>query len=263
MGINLATFLRGGNTQPSDRIEWEGANSSAREMLGALNHLHVIKINGAFADTELIVELRDAIEMCDFFAVGFRPGEVAQNKDLTYRRFENTDRTKTLPAFPLQEVPLAVSALQRLVHNSPPVRDLLQLRQGQSESFHTCWARPANSFLASRKTEWLWHQDKPFHRGDDLTIWMALTDCGVEAPGLQFYVRPGRCEVLPLADNQWSIAPDAIEDLAAHSKLFTPVFKPGDCVIFDGYAPHRTHAIEGMTQERTSIDFRISPRKQG
>jgi len=127
---------------------------------------------------------------------------------------------------------------------------------------HSCWARPSNNVWAERKTEWLWHQDKQFHHGgDDLSVWIPLTECGEHAPSVEFLVSENApSEVLPIdPKTKWSIDPDTVQQLEASHKRFTPKFQAGDCIVFDGYAVHRTHALPRMSKERTSIDIRISP----
>ena len=124
---------------------------------------------------------------------------------------------------------------------------------------HSCWARPSNNAWADRKTDWFWHQDTSFYKGDDLTVWIPLTICGKVAPGVAFRITEKLSELFPTDPiNKWSLAPDAVALVESSYQLYTPTFVPGDCIIFDGYAVHRTHALPGMKRERTSIDIRIA-----
>jgi hypothetical protein len=202
--------------------------SSTADILESLARFHVVKLNGVFQDMGLLKDIRDAIEISDFFAVDFESDASQPNKTTALARFQNTGQQKTLPAFPLSEVPLARVGLQALLKSAPSLQNLLRARQGQDGSnIHSCWARPLNNTWAERKTEWLWHQDKPFHVGDEVTIWIPLTPCGEDAPGLEFRIKESATTIFPLNENGWSLSDESVVTVGRDYKSFIPIFFAG------------------------------------
>ena len=116
-----------------------------------------------------------------------------------------------------------------------------------------CWgrrARPPHS----------WHQDGGLHaaftEGETLlpvfTCWLTLTDCGVDAPSLQ-WIEP------PLAA---LLAPQELTDGAVRARhdpaaFKHGVFQAGDALAFGGGLLHRTHLTPHMHQPRTSLELRF------
>lgn len=106
-------------------------------------------------------------------------------------------------------------------------------------------------------TEW-WHQDGAF-LGDDirsLNIWLALTDCGVDAPGLE--VVPRRIEEIVEcgthgADFDWSVGQAVVEQVSGGAKAL-PIFEAGDALLFDHLCLHRTGSTPSMTKTRYATE---------
>jgi Phytanoyl-CoA dioxygenase (PhyH) len=108
-----------------------------------------------------------------------------------------------------------------------------------------------------------WHQDGAFlGTGPSMrtvNVWMSLSHCGTDAPGLD--VVPARLEsIVPTgtdgAQFEWAVGPGAVDRVVAFKGLsvFRPVFEPGDALIFDELFLHRT-AIDGaMTNVRYAIE---------
>jgi len=231
------------------------ASAGAGAVVAALRQHHLAVVRNAFsASHRLLVELRDAIEVADHFACTYAnsPGRLGKNSALS--RFGELDFLRRSPAFPIQHVPLAVSALDLMFRSSPVVLRTIGQVVAPRFSYHSGWARPENSATSPRRTEWLWHQDRQFHRGEDLTIWIPLTPCGHTAPAIEFLVSQTAAILPPSADG-WSISTDSLEGAG---ELFAPAFEVGDCAIFDGYAIHRTNASAEMTDPRTSVDIRVT-----
>lgn len=106
-------------------------------------------------------------------------------------------------------------------------------------------------------TEW-WHQDGAF-LGEgirSLNVWVALTRCGRDAPGmdlvakrLEGIVEPGRRG----ADFDWSLSDEEVRELAGNA-IVRPLFEPGDALLFDHLFLHRTGTDPGMTETRYATE---------
>jgi Phytanoyl-CoA dioxygenase (PhyH) len=105
-----------------------------------------------------------------------------------------------------------------------------------------------------------WHQDGAFLGRDvrSLNLWLALSPCGVDAPGLD--IVPQRFdEILPTGTEgalfDWSVSPTVVEDAAGGpDAIVRPEFGPGDALLFDHMFLHRTGVSPGMTRERWAIE---------
>jgi hypothetical protein len=104
-----------------------------------------------------------------------------------------------------------------------------------------------------------WHQDGAF-LGEGiraLNVWVALTDCGVDAPGLDLV--PMRLDdVLPTGTGGaifgWAVGPDVVDGLKDRAPVVRPTLRAGDVMLFDELFLHRT-AIDGsMTKRRYAIE---------
>ncbi len=102
-----------------------------------------------------------------------------------------------------------------------------------------------------------WHQDGAFMGAGirSLNIWLALTHCGDDAPGIDIVgrrldeiVRTGGGAFAP-----WATDPEAAEE-AAEGACVRPIFDPGDVLIFDQMNLHRTAIDPGMVNDRYAIE---------
>jgi hypothetical protein len=106
-------------------------------------------------------------------------------------------------------------------------------------------------------TEW-WHQDGAF-LGEgirSLNIWLALTDCGVDAPGLE--VVPQRIDQIVEkgtrgADFGWSVGQEVVDEVSGGVAAL-PVFRAGDAMLFDHLCLHRTGSTPSMTKTRYATE---------
>jgi hypothetical protein len=103
-----------------------------------------------------------------------------------------------------------------------------------------------------------WHQDGAFMGGGirSLNVWLTLTHCGDNAPGLDVVGR--RFEhVLPTGTEgaffAWSVGP-AVAQTAAAGSIVRPVFEAGDAMLFDHFCLHRTAVDPGMSYDRYAIE---------
>jgi hypothetical protein len=105
-----------------------------------------------------------------------------------------------------------------------------------------------------------WHQDGAFLGRDvtTLNLWLALSPCGTDAPGLDIVPRRFD-EVLPTGTDgalfDWSVSPDLVEEAAGGpDAIQRPEFGPGDALLFDHVFVHRTAIAPGMTRDRWAIE---------
>ena len=85
-----------------------------------------------------------------------------------------------------------------------------------------------------------------------LTCWIALTPCGVDAPGLEFVDRRKR-RLLPLS----ALGDEAVRAGHGESDFVQPVLQAGDALVFDGGVLHHTHVRPRMNRDRTSLELRF------
>jgi hypothetical protein len=103
-----------------------------------------------------------------------------------------------------------------------------------------------------------WHQDGAF-MGDvrTLNVWLTLSHCGESAPGLAMV--PRRVEQIVAtgtagAGYDWSVSPALAEQTAGEVGTLTPIFEPGDAVLFDDYFLHATWVRPEMPNPRYAIE---------
>ena len=104
-----------------------------------------------------------------------------------------------------------------------------------------------------------WHQDGAF-LGDGirtLNVWVALSRCGRDAPGMELIPRRltrllGRGE--DGAQFDWTVSNDTIARELPGVSIWRPEFEPGDVLMFDHWSLHRTASDEGMKNVRYAIE---------
>jgi hypothetical protein len=104
-----------------------------------------------------------------------------------------------------------------------------------------------------------WHQDGAFlGRGIRvLNVWIALTDCGVDAPGLDLV--PQRLDHIVETGTggayfDWAVGSAVVERYAVDAPVVRPEFRAGDAVLFDEMYLHRTAIEPTMTRPRYAIE---------
>lgn len=105
-----------------------------------------------------------------------------------------------------------------------------------------------------------WHQDGNKLGGDavrSVNVWIALSDCGVDAPGLD--VIPLRLtEIVPTgtpgAYFTWDVAPDVVDQVREGRPVISPHFRVGDAFVFDHWLLHRTGVHENFTKDRYALE---------
>jgi len=105
-----------------------------------------------------------------------------------------------------------------------------------------------------------WHQDGAFLGRDvrTLNLWLALSACGTDAPGLEIVPRRFDDVLATGTDGalfDWSVSPALVEQVAGGPDVaLRPEFSPGDALLFDHLFLHRTGVAPGMTHERWAIE---------
>ncbi len=103
-----------------------------------------------------------------------------------------------------------------------------------------------------------WHQDGSFMGGDirSLNVWLALSHCGDDAPGLDVVARR-LDDIVPTGTEgawlDWNVSPLMVDEVAPGA-VVRPIFEAGDALIFDHFNLHRTAADAGMTRDRYAIE---------
>jgi hypothetical protein len=104
-----------------------------------------------------------------------------------------------------------------------------------------------------------WHQDGKF-LGEvrALNVWLSLSRCGDEAPGLDLV--PRRIDRLLASGEEagtvlWIHIPDElVEEAAGDAGIIRPIFEPGDALFFDELFLHQTGSDPRMPNPRYAIE---------
>jgi hypothetical protein len=103
-----------------------------------------------------------------------------------------------------------------------------------------------------------WHQDGSF-MGDAraVNMWLALSRCGDEAPGLDIVPRRLDHFVRTRTDEaviEAHVSQRAAEEAAGEAPILRPIFDPGDALFFDGMLLHQTGSDPSMPRPRLGIE---------
>jgi len=104
-----------------------------------------------------------------------------------------------------------------------------------------------------------WHQDGAFMGAGirSINVWLALSHCGEDASGLEFLPRR-LSRVLPTGSHgayfDWSVGAGMVTEVAAGMTTSSPVFAPGDALLFDHFFLHRTGVPAAIAKDRYAIE---------
>jgi len=103
-----------------------------------------------------------------------------------------------------------------------------------------------------------WHQDGKF-MGEvrALNLWLALSRCGEEAPGLDVVPRRIDHHVTTQTDEAWlenAVSQRMAEEAAGGTPILRPIFEPGDALLFDELFLHKTGSDPAMPKPRFAIE---------
>jgi hypothetical protein len=108
-----------------------------------------------------------------------------------------------------------------------------------------------------------WHQDGAF-MGEvrALNIWLSLSHCGDDAPGLDLV--PRRLDTTVPTGTEgaifdWSVSPAVAEEAAGESGTVRPIFEAGDVLLFDELCLHSTALDPRMTETRYAVESWFCP----
>jgi hypothetical protein len=103
-----------------------------------------------------------------------------------------------------------------------------------------------------------WHQDGSF-MGDvnTLNLWLSLSRCGDDAPGLDLV--PRRLDDLVPTGTEGTFLRDQVsqavaEEAAGDRAIIRPIFEPGDALFFDELFLHKTGSDPSMPNSRFAIE---------
>jgi hypothetical protein len=103
-----------------------------------------------------------------------------------------------------------------------------------------------------------WHQDGSFMGPvRSLNVWLSLSHCGADAPGLD--IVPRRLDALVPTGTEGTVLPDQVsqataEQAAADLDIVRPTFQPGDVVLFDELCLHQTGSDASMPNPRYAVE---------
>jgi Phytanoyl-CoA dioxygenase (PhyH) len=204
----------------------------------------------------LITDIDNAFEAFDAYANGDRAPDLAGwYEPFDHPMITDEDRTRkrsrgNILAF---ESPPALFDLIETM-NDAGVGDLAHTFLGERPAIlarKVTLRRMAHNFGGG------WHQDGAFMGVGirSLNVWLALTHCGDNAPGLDVVGRRFN-ELLPTGGGAyaaWGIKPEDAEEAGAGATV-RPIFEAGDAMMFDHMCLHRTGTDKGMTNGRYAIE---------
>jgi Phytanoyl-CoA dioxygenase (PhyH) len=103
-----------------------------------------------------------------------------------------------------------------------------------------------------------WHQDG-FFMGPvrSLNLWLSLSRCGDEAPGLDIVPRRLEHYVATATEEaalNYTISQQKVEQAAGDTPVIRPIFEPGDALLFDELFLHQTGSDPSMPNPRYAVE---------
>jgi hypothetical protein len=90
-----------------------------------------------------------------------------------------------------------------------------------------------------------------------LNLWLSLSRCGDEAPGLDIVPRRLDGLVATATDEAvlgYQVSQGKAEEAAADVPIVRPIFEPGDALLFDELFLHQTGSDASMPKPRFAIE---------
>jgi hypothetical protein len=103
-----------------------------------------------------------------------------------------------------------------------------------------------------------WHQDG-FFMGEvrSLNLWLSLSRCGDEAPGLDIVPRRLESYVATATEEaalDYTISNTRVQVAAGETPVIRPIFEPGDALFFDELFLHQTGSDPSMPKPRYAVE---------
>ncbi len=103
-----------------------------------------------------------------------------------------------------------------------------------------------------------WHQDGKFMGSvRALNLWLSLSRCGDESPGLDIVPRRLDYFVTTQTDEallDYTPSQKKVEEAAGDTPIIRPIFEPGDALFFDDMFMHKTGSDPAMPKPRFAIE---------
>ncbi len=103
-----------------------------------------------------------------------------------------------------------------------------------------------------------WHQDGKFMGPvRALNLWLSLSRCGDESPGLDIVPRRLDAHVTTQTDEallDYAVSQRMAEAAAGDKPIVRPIFEPGDALLFDELFLHKTGSDPSMPKPRYAIE---------
>jgi Phytanoyl-CoA dioxygenase (PhyH) len=103
-----------------------------------------------------------------------------------------------------------------------------------------------------------WHQDGKFMgQVRALNLWLSLSRCGDESPGLDIVPRRLDGFVTTQTDEallDYAASQKMVEEAAGEQGIIRPIFEPGDALLFDDLFMHKTGSDPSMPKPRFAIE---------
>ncbi len=103
-----------------------------------------------------------------------------------------------------------------------------------------------------------WHQDGKFlGQVSAVNLWLSLSRCGDEAPGLDIVPRRLDDLVTVTTDEavlDYQVSQSAAEEAAGPKGIVRPIFEPGDALLFDELMLHQTASDPSMPNPRYAVE---------
>ena len=103
-----------------------------------------------------------------------------------------------------------------------------------------------------------WHQDGKFMgQVKALNLWLSLSHCGDDAPGLDLV--PRRLDEHVTTETDETMLPNQVsqriaEEAAGGRRILRPIFEPGDALLFDELFLHKTGSDPQMPNPRFAVE---------
>jgi ectoine hydroxylase-related dioxygenase (phytanoyl-CoA dioxygenase family) len=229
---------------------------------GAIQHHGALWVRG-LASEDKAAELRDGIEQAFAAREAFLANEESARTSPWYARVMDDQYTADGRKFVEEGGGVWTGDCPRMMAE---LLDLFEAWGVVSMIEAHLGERPALSLAKSTlrrvpiDTRTDWHQDGAFLRRDVRTInlWLTLSDCGTDAPGLDLVARRIPYVVQTGSHGaifDWAVGPGLVDILAeGGSEVASPQFKAGDALFFDQVMLHRTGARPNLTRPRWAVE---------